>query len=185
MSHSQYFIDLKDLAHEKVSFEASFEPGLVDFGSENIRQLGNLDWSASAERAGAEIRLNGTLNTAFEMMCSRCLEPARIAVSKPFDLFFRERDEAMFDEDEEVELDEKDTRTGFFTGTKLAIGDILREQVLLALPMKALCTVDCKGLCPTCGTNLNSSSCGCPKEEFSPHIDSLLEFKRRLEERSS
>jgi uncharacterized protein len=106
-------------------------------------------------------------------------------VNKPFDLFFRERDEAMFDEDEEVELGEEDTRTAFFTGTKLAISDILREQILLALPMKVLCTVDCKGLCPTCGTNLNSGACGCSKEDFTPHMDTLIEIKRRLEGRSS
>jgi len=181
---SQYFIDLKDLAHEKLSFSSRFEPGIVDFGSENMRQVGNLDWAASAERAGAEIRISGKLDTTVELACSRCLDPARVHVSKPFDLFFRERDEAMFDEDEEVELHENDTRTAFFTGTKLAIADILREQILLAVPMKALCTIDCKGLCPTCGTNLNSGSCGCPAEEFSPHMDTLLEIKRRLEERS-
>ena len=105
-------------------------------------------------------------------------------MNRPFDLFFRERDETLFDEDEEVGLDEEDTRTTFFTGTKLAIGDILSEQILLALPMKVLCTVDCKGLCPTCGTNLNTGNCGCPKEEFSPRMDTLLELKRRLEERS-
>ena len=184
MSQSQYFIDLKDLAHEKLSFSSRFEPGIVDFGSENMRQVGNLDWAASAERAGAEIRISGKLDTTVELACSRCLDPARVHVSKPFDLFFRERDEAMFDEDEEVELHENDTRTAFFTGTKLAIADILREQILLAVPMKALCTIDCKGLCPTCGTNLNSGSCGCPAEEFSPHMDTLLEIKRRLEERS-
>jgi uncharacterized protein len=182
---SQYFVDLKDLVHEKISFQGSFEPGYVDFGTENIRQVGVLDWAASAERAGEEIRINGTLSTTVEIACSRCLEPARIGIDKPFDLFFRERDENMFDEDEEVELDDKDTRTAFFTGTKLAICDILREQVLLALPMKVLCKVDCKGLCPTCGTNLNSGRCECPKEEFSPHMDTLLEIKRRLEERSS
>src|SRR5207244_5702417 len=119
-----------------------------------------------------------------ELACSRCLEPAIVHVHKPFDLFFRKRDEAMFDEDEEVQLDEKESRTAFFTGTKLAIGDILREQILLALPMKVLCTVDCKGLCPTCGTNLNSGSCRCPAEDFAPHMDSLLEIKRRLEKRS-
>jgi len=184
MSQSQYFIDLKDLAHEKLSFSSRFEPGIVDFGSENMRQVGNLDWAASAERAGAEIRISGKLDTTVELACSRCLDPARVHVSKPFDLFFRERDEAMFDEDEEVELHENDTRTAFFTGRKLAIADILREQILLAVPMKALCTIDCKGLCPTCGTNLNSGSCGCPAEEFSPHMDTLLEIKRRLEERS-
>ena len=181
---SEYFVDLKDLAHDKISFEASFQPGVVEFGLENARQIGSLDCSATAERAGEEIRINGSLNTTVEQMCSRCLEPARVGITKAFDLFFRERDEAMFDEDEEVELDEEETRTAFFTGTKLAMGDILREQVLLALPMKALCRVDCKGLCPTCGTNLNSGSCNCPKEEFAPHMDSLLEIKRRLEERS-
>jgi uncharacterized protein len=184
MSQNRYFIDLKDLAHEKLSFSSRFEPGVVDLGSENIRQIGNLDWSASAERAGAEIRISGKLDTTVELACSRCLDPARFHVSKPFDLFFRERDEAMFDEDEEVELHENDTRTAFFTGTKLAIADILREQILLAVPMKALCKIDCKGLCPTCGTNLNSGSCGCPPEDFTPHMDTLLEIKRRLEERS-
>jgi uncharacterized protein len=186
MSQRPYFIDLKDLAHEKLFFKALFEPGVIDFAQDDsIRQTGPLDWAVSAERAGTEIRITGTLDTTLEIMCSRCLEPARIRVSKPFDLFFRERDELMFDEDQEIELHEQDTRTAFFTGKKLAIGDILREQILLALPMKALCTIDCKGLCPTCGTNLNSGSCGCPKEEFSPHMDSLLEIKRRLEERSS
>jgi len=184
MSQSQYFIDLKDLAHEKLSFSSSFDPGVVDLGAENIRQVGNLDWAASAERVGAEIRITGKLDTTVELACSRCLDPARIQVSKPFDLFFRERDEAMFDEDEEVELHENDTRTAFFIGTKLAISDILREQILLTVPMKALCTIDCKGLCPTCGTNLNSGSCECPAEEFNPHMDTLLEIKRRLEERS-
>jgi uncharacterized protein len=90
----------------------------------------------------------------------------------------------MFDEDEEVELEEEDTRTAFFTGTKLAIADVLREQILLALPMKVLCRVDCKGLCPVCGMNLNSGTCTCSREEFSPHMDVLLEFKKQLEKRS-
>jgi DUF177 domain-containing protein len=180
---SEYFVDLKDLAHEKISFSASFEPGLVDFGSDNLRQVGPLDWTASAERAEAEIRINGTLTTTVECPCSRCLEAARMALSKPFDLFFRERDKEMFDEDEEVELDEEDTRTAFFTGTKLAIADILREQVLLALPMKVLCRVDCKGLCPICGINLNSGTCTCSREEFNPHMDVLLEIKKQLEKR--
>jgi len=180
---SKFFVDLKDLAHEKLSFEASFEPGVVDFGSENVQQVGPLNWSASAERAGDEIRVAGSLNTSVELACSRCLEPARVAINKPFDLFFRQREKEMFDEDEEVELDERETRTAFFTGTQLAISDILREQILLALPMKALCTVDCKGLCPQCGMNLNSGTCNCPKENFNPHLDTLLEFKRRLENR--
>jgi len=182
---NEYFVDLKDLAHEKISFQGTFEPGKVDFSADNIRQIGVLDWAAFAERAGGEIRINGSLTMAVELMCSRCLDPARYDLGKSFDLFFRQRDQLMFDEDEDIELEERDTRTAFFTGTQLAIADILREQVLLALPMKALCRVDCKGLCATCGTNLNTGSCHCPKEQFSPHMDTLLELKRQLEKRSS
>jgi uncharacterized protein len=182
---TNYFVDLKDLVDEKISLEGSFEPGDIDFSRDNIRQAARLDWNATAERAGAEIRINGSMKTTVEMMCSRCLEPARQDISKSFDLFFRQRDELMFDEDQEIELTEKDTQTAFFTGTQLAIGEILREQVLLALPMKALCRVDCKGLCPTCGINLNSGACNCPAETFSPHMDTLLELKKRLEQRSS
>jgi len=180
---SEYFVDLKDLS-EKVSLEGAFEPGAIDFSSENLRQIGPLQWNATAERAGEEIRIAGSLETTAELNCSRCLEPARIEVRRPFDLFFRESDENMYDEDE-VELTEEDTRTAFFSGTELAIGDILREQVLLALPMKVLCKVDCKGLCPVCGANRNLNSCNCTDESFSPHMEKLLEIKRKLEERSS
>ncbi len=182
---ADYFLDLRDLVDEKVSLKGSFEPGDIDFSRDNVRQASTLDWNASAERAGAEIRINGSLKTTLEMMCSRCLEPARQDISKSFDLFFRQRDKLMFDEDQEIELTEKDTQTAFFSGTQLAIGEILHEQVLLALPMKALCRIDCKGLCPTCGTNLNSGTCSCPTEKFSPHMDTLLELKKRLEQRSS
>jgi DUF177 domain-containing protein len=180
-----HFIDLKDLGSEKVSLRISLQPGEIDFSADAVQQVGPLICSGEVERAGDEIRIAGSLQTMIEANCSRCLEPARVEVSRQFDLFFRERDEQMFDEDEEVELDEEDTTTAFFTGTQLAIGDVLREQVLLALPMKILCTPDCKGLCPTCGTNLNLNTCNCPKEQFSPHMDKLLEIKRKLEERSS
>jgi len=182
---TQHFIDLKDLAQDKVSIQGAFEPGDLDFSAENVRQTKPLVWSATAERVGPEIRITGSLETAIELACSRCLEPAQHGISKPFDLFFRQRDELMFDEDDEIELTEKDTRTAFFVGTQLAIGDILREQVLLALPMKALCTIDCKGLCPSCGTNLNVKNCNCSEEHFNSNLETLLELKRRLENRSS
>ncbi len=180
----QYFVDLKDLTDEKVSFSGSFEPGILDFASDNARQVGPLNWSASAERVGDEVRIAGSLEVAMELMCSRCLDPATVDITRPFDLYFRQRDELLFDEDQDIELDERDTQTAFFAGTELAIGEILREQVLLGLPMKALCRTDCKGLCPTCGVNLNSNTCTCPSEKFRPHMDALLEVKRRLENRS-
>ena len=124
---TEHFVDLKDLGREKVSIDGSFEPGVIDFSADSIRQVKPLVWNATAERAGEEIRITGSLETTVEIACSRCLEPARIDVSRPFDLYFRERDDVMFDEDEnEVELTDKDTRTAFFSGTKLALAEILQ-----------------------------------------------------------
>ena len=182
---SEYLVDLKDLTQDRISLEGTFEPGALDFTGNDFRQSGPLVWSAHVERAGEEIRVTGSLTGAVEWSCSRCLEPAQCGISRSFDLFFRQRDEEFFDEDDDVELTEEDMRTSFFSGTQLEIGDVIREQVLLALPMKVLCRVDCKGLCPVCGTNLNTNSCNCHEERFSPHMDKLLDFKRKLEERSS
>ena len=182
---TEHFIDLKDLRQEKVSISGSIAPGAIDFSADGVRHTKPLDWNATAERAGVEIRIAGSLRTTVESACSRCLEPACYEVSKVFDLFFRQNNEFMFDEDDEIELSDKDTRTAFFTGSQLNIGDILHEQVLLALPMRLLCKLDCKGLCPTCGTNFNLKSCQCPQEQFNPNLDALIEIKRRLEERSS
>jgi uncharacterized protein len=178
-------INLKDLTLDKIAVHGALAPGEIDFSSENVRQVRPLEWNATAERAGAEVRIAGDLHTTMEIACSRCLEPAQVDIAKPFDLFFRQRDEFMFDEDDEIELSEKDTRTAFFSGTHLVIDEILREQVLLAIPMKPLCKPDCKGLCPHCGVNLNLRNCSCAKEQFNPNLDALLEIKRRLEDRSS
>ena len=66
---TDYFVDLKDLVNEKVSFKGSFEPGDIDFSRDNVQQAATLDWNATAERAGREIRINGSLKTTVEMMC--------------------------------------------------------------------------------------------------------------------
>ena len=181
---SKYLIDLKELGNRSVSFEGSFERDAIDFRADDIRQLQVLNWSLSAERSGVEIRVVGEIETSVELTCSRCLEKLPYSISKEFELFFRQRHTLLYDEDAEIVLDERDTRTAFIAGSELAIGDILREQVLLALPMKPLCQLDCRGLCPSCGTNLNFSDCGCAKEQNNPAFDALLELKRRLEERS-
>jgi uncharacterized protein len=182
---TKHFVDLKDLAGDKIALEGTFSPGEIEYGNEGIRQTAALDWSATAQRAGPEIRIAGALKTSVETSCGRCLEPARLEISKQFDLFFRQRQELMYDEDEEIELTDEDTRTAFFTGTQLAIADVLREQILLSVPMKVLCKPECRGLCPVCGTNWNVNTCNCSGERFSPHLDQLLEIKRKLEERSS
>ena len=178
-------IDVRELELGPLALKGEIPQAELGFDPSEIQILAQIQIDLTAERQTLEVRIRGRLTTDVRLPCSRCLEPARIEIARPFDLFFRQHDEMVFDEDDEIELTEEDTQTAFFTGTKLAIGDVLHEQLLLALPMKPLCRLDCKGLCPQCGTNLNLKSCDCAKEQFNSNLDALLEIKRRLENRSS
>lgn len=70
-------------------------------------------------------------------------------------------DDVEPDEGEEAEL----TDEVFYEGSSISLDETIREQVLLALPMRPLCSPECKGICPVCGANLNLSPCSCPREE--------------------
>ena len=77
-----------------------------------------------------------------------------------------------------------DLTTAFYRDGLLDIGELLREQFQLALPMKPLCSDACRGLCALCGTNLNRSECDCKPEWEDPRLaplKSLLTDRRRIE----
>ena len=74
-----------------------------------------------------------------------------------FDQFYQSRrDHRLVGE---IELQEKDTEIAFYSGDFIEVSDIIREQILLGLPMKPMCREDCKGLCPYCGKNRNLEAC--------------------------
>jgi uncharacterized protein len=60
---------------------------------------------------------------------------------------------------------------------KINIGEDVRDYALLALPMKKLCSEDCKGLCPKCGKNLNDGSCNCKDEKIDSRWEPLQKLK--------
>lgn len=59
---------------------------------------------------------------------------------------------------------------------RLDIGRLLREDILLDMPVKFLCSEGCKGICPTCGKNLNEGSCSCANREIDPRLAVLQEL---------
>jgi uncharacterized protein len=91
--------------------------------------------------------------------CDRCLAPARFPLDAGFDLFYRPMAEIA--RDEEIEIDEGEAEIGFYEGGGIELEDILREQVVLALPMQRVCSEICKGICPVCGRNRNDAECDC------------------------
>jgi uncharacterized protein len=91
--------------------------------------------------------------------CDRCLGRARFPLDGGFDLYYRP--DSAIAREEEVEIGEDEVEIGFYEGGGLELEDVLREQVLLALPMQRTCREDCKGICPVCGRNRNETACDC------------------------
>jgi uncharacterized protein len=80
--------------------------------------------------------------------------------------------------DDELHLNLDDTEIAFFEGDGLFLADILAEQVNLALPMKVICSPDCRGLCPHCGANLNNEECRCEKNGSDARLAPLARLKQ-------
>lgn len=170
------FLDVKELAVRKIRLRQSYAPGAVDYHTSEFRQVDPLEVCATAELIEGQIRITGELHTRLELVCARCLEPVVEEISRDFDLFYRPMQSISRDEDLRLKLD--DTGIAFFEGDGLFLADVLAEQVLLAIPMKAICRSDCRGLCPHCGANLNTDECRCEAHAADSRLAPLARLKQ-------
>jgi uncharacterized protein len=155
------FFRVRDLELRAGRFDVTLAPGAVEFLDPKLRQAGPLKAAGKIELvigSLGEIRAKGHLSVLMEADCDRCLEPARCPIDSDFELYYRPVADGY---GEEVELDEGEAEMGFYEGDGLELNDILREFVLLALPMQRVCSEQCKGICPECGQNRNQKECAC------------------------
>jgi uncharacterized protein len=181
------FIRIKDLELQKLEFDESFAPGVIDLGADPV-QTAPLKATGRAElireNRGArevieDIRLVGSFSTEVEMPCARCLDPVGNVIAETFDLLYRPLGvDARADE---VAISQAETEIGYYQGEGLLLEDVLKEQVLLALPVKQVCRASCKGLCPQCGKNLNLESCDCVATMPDPRWSALEDIRKKLE----
>jgi uncharacterized protein len=125
------------------------------------------------------IEVVGRVQTEVALPCSRCLNPAASAVIACFELSYVRELPQVTDEagEEETELSADDLGLIQFDGDEIDLAEVVEEQVLLALPLHPLCSVDCRGLCSRCGANLNESDCGCLSQDFNIKFAALRNFK--------
>lgn len=127
------------------------------------------------EKKGTQVFVQGNLDAELELVCSRCLKQFRKAVSVPVDSVYHPAEELT---QESHELEPGELETGFYKGDELDVDQLASEQLLLNLPMKALCDEGCKGICPSCGADLNRETCGCSLSQKSgPGFKRLFDGK--------
>jgi uncharacterized protein len=180
-------IEIRELENYAVDFKEQFEPGVIDLGVE-ARQTDVLKTSGRAqlvkEHHGKhlllkDIRIAGDFATKVEVTCARCLEPVIQDVARTFDLLYRPQGSDAGKE--ELSVTAAEAEVGYYRGEGLQLEDVLREQVLLALPLKAICREDCKGLCPHCGKNLNQELCNCAEPMEDPRWSALKDLREKLQ----
>jgi uncharacterized protein len=181
------FLDIKELEVHPLEFTEEVQPGVIDLGNE-VRQRTPLKTSGRAEvveehygkhQVIKDIRLRGRLSAALELQCARCLEPVGQNVDREFELLYRPLGaDAGRDE---LSVTDAEAEIGYYQGEGIQLEDVLREQVLLALPLKVTCREDCKGLCPQCGKNLNQELCSCSAPVEDPRWEALKDIRDRLD----
>ena len=180
------FFHVRDLELKPVRFDVELPPGTIEFLDPKLKQATPLHAVGQAELvmgSGDEIRVTGRVKVQLQTDCDRCLEPSDFPVDSDFELYYRPVTESYLGGSakhaarhghrpevgaaarpvrvEEKALDAGEAEMGFYEGDGLELNDVLREFVLLALPMQRLCSENCKGICPECGQNRNQNECSC------------------------
>ena len=125
---------------------------------------------------GKDVLVRGHLEGKLKLVCSRCLEPYIYPVQADFDLLLAPGPEPAAAEEEE--LTSQDLDLDFYSGETIDLESILKEQIILMLPLKPLCAEACQGLCPRCGANLNQEPCACAREKLDSPFGALARLKK-------
>jgi DUF177 domain-containing protein len=176
-------LDLNRLHGQRERVERTFEPSAFDPQDEEYRVAAPVELSMDLQRAGRDaFRVAGHARTRIEMACSRCLEPFEIPIDAAFDLRYVPQTENAGEGEREIA--EEDLATAFYREGLLDVGELLREQFQLALPMKPLCSEDCRGLCAVCGADQNRAACDCAPRWEDPRLAPLKGLVNRNKETS-
>lgn len=177
---------LQDLQHDPIDFAHDFQESEIGYG-DAVRQLGPLPVTGRADlveehhgprQIVPDIRVRAKYSGNFELQCARCLEPVPQSLTGEFDLLYRPI--GVDSATDEHSITTAETEIGYYQGDGLELEDVLREQVLLSLPARVLCSPDCKGLCPLCGQDLNSASCSCDNSLTDPRWSALSDLRHRI-----
>jgi uncharacterized protein len=170
-------LDLTRYRQPQAHFSRTFQPDDVAQEGDAYRIVAPVVLDFDVLKDKERFRLVGTVRTELELGCSRCLEPFRLPVDLTFDQRFLPAAAMAIEHEREVQEDDFDI--SYYRDDQIDVNELLREQFYLALPMKPLCTDECKGLCPQCGVNLNTGACTCASRWEDPRLAALKGLVRR------
>jgi len=135
----------------------------------DLERLGRAEASLRLKRRGQRVVVTGILSATVVLACDRCLGTFQLPLDSEFSIELELPAEGVseveekdhFCHDNEMDVDILDS-------SEINITDLLQQQLYLAMPMKKLCSEECRGMCSRCGANLNHEKCRCQPDNSSP-----------------
>lgn len=168
-------VDLTTIKDAPMAFEFSLEPNEIGLESETATVKSATKVQANVKKGIAQTDVEGKVFTDLEIECSRCLQPTEHRFEIPFSAAFVTPEN--YTEAKEAELKGEDLDVSIFEGDRIDLKELVREQILLAVPIQVFCREDCKGLCRKCAGNRNLIDCNCEEKEVDPRWKALGELK--------
>lgn len=147
--------------------------------SEAVKVLSPVEAVLKIDKEGPDVLVRGVLSGDIELECSRCLKAFEVGIKSRMDIVFHPEVVNKKEESHGLRADELDTE--FYKDDTLDVDNLLVEQLILNVPMKPLCSPECKGICPKCGTDLNLEQCNCETVEIDPRLKILETLLKRKE----
>ncbi|MGE3843347.1 MAG: DUF177 domain-containing protein [Vicinamibacterales bacterium] len=167
-------LDLALLRGNREHIERRLDASLFEASRDDFTVEGEAELILDVEKDGAQYHLVGCLRALLTLPCSRCLEPMAWPVDMPVDVRYSPLAGAADRGEHEIGSD--DLTVAFFENEQIDLGELVREQLYLTVPMKPLCKPDCQGLCTECGANRNVVACTCEHRWVDPRLEALKEL---------
>ncbi len=168
-------IELENLEGSKGDFAYVYNPEELNPVDERVKLTAPATVNGKVRLSGNEVFVNGHFDTRAQVECDRCLKPIELPVSADFELEYITGSE--YESTAVAELTEAEMSVAVFDGEALDVDEIVKEQILLAVPTRVLCGEDCKGICPECGVDRNTGECNCETKEIDPRWAALKNLK--------
>jgi len=133
--------------------------------------------SIKVNRYGKRVLLDGKAGMSTSLICSRCLRRFLYPLSVDFHEEYVPAPESV---EEEHELTHDELTINYYKNDEIDLDDFIREQMIVSIPIKPLCKVECSGICPVCGRDLNEGLCKCKRKEIDPRLAPLKKIKESL-----
>lgn len=168
-------VGLTTLKDWETSFDFLLAPEELELESEAATLKNEVRAQVKLKKGIAQTDVKGTIFAEVGIDCSRCLQPTENSLEIPFKAVFVTPEN--YTEAKEAELGGEDLEVSIFDGDEIDLTELVREQILLNLPIQVFCREDCQGLCPKCGANQNLIDCKCEENEIDPRWASLKNLK--------